>query len=131
MKPAKNMIEFSVKAFMLTALLCFPLSLSAQSPLDGTWETGEDNTVVEVSEQGGVVTGKLVSSDNAKAKVGTEILRNFSLVNGVWTGSLYAPKRGKEYKATIAPSADTLNINVSAGIGSKKVTWTRAVAAKS
>ena len=131
MKPAKNLIEFSVKALMLSVMLCFPLSLAAQSPLDGTWQTGEDNTLVEVTEQGGVATGKLLSSDNPKAKVGTEILQKFSLVDGVWTGSIYAVKRGKVYPATITPSADTLDIKVSAGMMKKKVAWTRVTAPKS
>lgn len=130
MQPTKNMIKFNLKAFMLTAILCFPLSLAAQSPLDGTWQTGEDNTLVEVTEQDGVATGKLLSSDNPKAKVGTEILQKFSLADGVWTGSIYAVKRGKVYPATIKPSADTLDITVSAGMMKKKVAWTRATAKK-
>jgi uncharacterized protein (DUF2147 family) len=132
MKAAANFVEYGFKVMVLIAVLGSPLSLAAEGTLDGTWQTGEDNSLVEVTEQGGVSTGKLVSSDNPKAKIGTEILRNFKLVDGVWTGTLYAAKRGKLYPATITPSADTLSINVSAGMMTKKVSWTKAspVAAK-
>lgn len=132
MEPASDYFQWSIKATVLTLMFCFPFSLAAQGTLEGSWQTGEDNSVVTVTGQDGVFTGKLVSSDNPKAKLGTEILRNFSLVDGVWTGKLWAAKRGKLYNATITPSADTLKINVSAGMMNKKVAWTKTspVAAK-
>jgi len=115
--------EIGVRIFVLILLLCFPLSLFAQDSLAGVWQTGEDNSEVKIIEQDGVYSGKLVSSDNPKAKMGTEILKELSQVDGTWKGSLYAAKRGKWYKASIVPSSDTLNITVSAGIVTQKVTW--------
>jgi uncharacterized protein (DUF2147 family) len=108
---------------MLAVMLCFTPGLEAQNGLAGTWQTGEDNTVVEVYQQDGEYFGKLVSSDNPKAKMGTQILRNFSQADGVWKGTIYAVKRDKLYKASIVPSADTLNITVSAGMMTQKLAW--------
>jgi len=110
---------------LLAGLLVFSADLAAQGALDGRWNTGEDNSIVEVFERDSEVFGKLVSSDNDKAKIGTEILRNFKEVDGVWTGKIYSAKRDKLMDATVAPSADVLNISVSAGMGSKKLTWKR------
>jgi len=115
----------SMSSILLAMMLYFPLCAEAQSDLEGVWQTGEDNSKVEVFEQDGEYFGKLISSDNPKAKIGTEILRNFSQVNGVWQGTLYAVKRDKLYKASIAPSPDTLNITVSAGMLTQKLSWTK------
>jgi len=125
MRIGAAIFKIGVRSFVLILMLCFPLSLLAQDSLAGVWQTGEDNSEVKITEQDGVHSGKLISSDNPKAKIGTEILKEFSQVDGAWKGSLYAAKRGKWYKASIVPSSDTLNITVSAGIVTQKVTWNR------
>ena len=99
--------------------------LAADGELNGKWQTGEDNSVVELTETNGVAVGKLVSSDNPKAVMGTEILRNVTQADGVWKGKIWAAKRKKLMDATITPSADALQIKVSAGLVSRNVTWTR------
>lgn len=112
---------------VMTYLLLLVISsqLAAQGELTGNWQTGEDNSVVEVTESNGIAVGKLVSSDNPKAIMGTEILRNVTQSNGVWKGKIWAAKRQKLMDATITPSADTLQIKVSAGMISRNVTWMR------
>ena len=116
------------ESLVLATLMMLGLTANAiaQSTLEGNWQTGEDNSVVTVETAYGVITGKLISSDNPKAKMGTEILRNFKQIKGVWTGQVYAAKKDKLYDATISPDANVLNIKVSAGIASKKLTWKRA-----
>ncbi|HMB59022.1 MAG TPA: DUF2147 domain-containing protein [Xanthomonadales bacterium] len=126
MKTANRRFRSQIRAIIFGIFFACFSALAAEPGLDGNWQTGEDNTVVSVSAQDGVYTGKLVSSDNPKAKVGTEILRNVSLVDGVWKGSLYAPKRDKVMDAVITPATDELSIKVSAGLVRKTVTWTRA-----
>ena len=98
-------------------------SLSAQSALDGKWNTGENNTIVQTYEKDGAWYGKIVSSNNPKAKLGTEILRGFKQDGDVWKGKLYAAKRDKILKAEIVPSDDKLNITVIAGFFEKKIKW--------
>ena len=113
----------------VSVVVCMLLSAMAvgaeQNSLDGRWQTGEDNSIVEVFEQDGEYFGKLVSSDNPNARIGTEILRNFTAAGGTWKGKLYAAKRDKLLDAVITPKADTLNIEVKAGMVSRKLAWQR------
>lgn len=120
-----------VVGLVIAALCSVSGTYAAEGALNGFWQTGEDNSIVEVTETNGVATGKLVSSDNPKAVVGTEILRNFSETGGAWKGSIYAVRRDKLMDATITPSADSLAIDVDAGLMSKDLSWTRAPAAQS
>lgn len=114
-----------IGAMLCLLLLILSSDIAAQGELNGKWQTGEDNSVVEVTETNGVAVGKLVSSDNPKAVLGTEILRNVTQSGGQWKGKIWAAKRKKLMDATITPSADILQIKVSAGVVSKNVTWNR------
>jgi len=125
MKPHLTIAYPVATGIFLLSLAFYSCSLCADSAIDGVWQTGEDNSTVETFERDGEVFGKLVSSDNPKAKIGTEILRNFTETNGVWKGTLYAVKRDKLLNATIVPSANSLKINVSAGLMSQKLSWDR------
>lgn len=122
----RSTLLFSISLFLtLPLMLVFSSHAKAQSALDGSWQTGEDNTIVKIETVDGTATGKLVSSDNTKARAGTEIVRDFQQVEGIWTGKIFAAKRNKLMDATITPAADSLNIKVSAGMMSKKLVWTR------
>ena len=115
-------------AFMslaLVAMLGVTDSYAVPGALTGKWATGEDNTVVEVSEVNGVATGRVLSSDNPKAVPGTEVLKNFSESDGVWKGSIYSIAMGKTLNGTITPSAESLAISASIGFIKKNLTWTR------
>ena len=122
LRTAMSAVTRASTALLLTVGLS---ALAAQDGLEGDWQTGEDNTVVRVTALDGVYTGKLLSSDNRKAKVGTEILRDFKPTDGAYKGTIYAVKRDKLMDATITPAGNVLNIKVSAGIVSKKLSWTR------
>jgi len=67
--------------------------------------------------------GKIVSSDNPKAKIGNDILRAFKKEVGKWSGQLFAAKRGKMLDAVIEPQKEALNITVSAGFFTKSLVW--------
>ena len=123
-----NSIAACSKNLFLAALLMLGITghAFATTALDGNWQTGEDNSVVHVESSDGVATGKLISSDNPKAKMGTEILRNFKQTKGVWNGEIYAAKKDKLYNATITPTENSLEIKISAGVVSKKLSWKRA-----
>ena len=100
--------------------------LSAQDFPKGIWLTGEENTKIETYEKEGAWYGKIVSSDNPKAKIGNDILRGFKQEDGKWKGKLFAAKRGKILDAVIEPTEDDLNIMVSAGFFSKTLAWKKA-----
>ena len=100
--------------------------LSAQDFPEGIWLTGEENTKIETYEKAGAWYGKIVASDNPKAKIGNDILRGFRQEDGKWKGKLFAAKRGKILDAVIEPIEDDLNITVSAGFFSKTLVWKKA-----
>jgi uncharacterized protein (DUF2147 family) len=113
------------KIASILILIAFIPSLLAAAPLSGVWNAGEDNTRIETYQKDGAWFGKILSSDNSKAKVGTDILLGFTEADGVWTGKMFAPKRDKTVDATIQSAADELTITVSVGLIKKTLTWTR------
>ena len=107
----------------LIVALGFITSLSAQEFPKGIWLTGEEGTKIETYQKEGAWYGKIVSSDNPKAKIGKDILQEFKLKDGQWQGKLFAAKRGKILDAIIEPTQGVLNIKVSAGFFSKELAW--------
>ena len=114
----KNLLLISVLTLVVVAL-------NGQEMTEAVWLTGEENTKIETFQRDGLWYGKIVSSDNSKAKIGKEILQDFVEIDGEWKGKLYAAKKDKLMNAVIIPSFEKLNITVSAGLFKKKLTWTR------
>ena len=106
---------------ILFSLMTF--SLSAQEMVTGIWLTGEENTKIETYQKDDLWYGKIVSSDNPKAKIGKDILKDFVKIDGEWKGSLYAAKKDRLLNAVIIPSEEQLNITVSAGLFKKNLSW--------
>ncbi len=116
-----------MKKLSIILLTLFMVSaLSAQDFPKDIWLTGEENTKIETYEKEGTWYGKIVSSDNPKAKIGNDILRGFQQEDGKWKGKLFAAKRGKILDAVIEPTEDDLNITVSAGFFTKTLVWKKA-----
>ncbi|MCR9287142.1 MAG: DUF2147 domain-containing protein [Bacteroidetes bacterium] len=113
------------KLSILFIALFYIFALSAQDSLKGIWLTGEENTKIETYQKDGVWFGKIVSSDNPNAKIGTDILRDLKKDNGEWKGKIFAAKRGKIMDAIIEPTKNILKITVSAGFFSKNLEWKR------
>jgi len=114
------------KLSIIFIALFFISALSAQDSLKGIWLTGEENTKIETYEKDGAWYGKILSSDNPNAKIGTDILKGFKQENGEWKGKLFAAKRGKVLDAVIKPAKNILNITVTVGFFSKDLEWKRA-----
>ncbi len=110
------------KLAILTLVLFTTISMNAQS-LAGIWNTGEENTKIEITEDNGVVSGKILSSDNAKAKIGKQIIKDVKFSNGEWKGQLYAAKKGKWYDAVLKENGSQLDITIKVGWMSKTITW--------
>ena len=100
-------------------------SAIAQSDLEGIWETGEDNTKIEIGQLNGHLKGKIKSSDNGKATIGKVILKDLKKDGFNWTGQIYAARRGKWYNVEITPNQRILELEISAGIFSKSIVWKR------
>ena len=110
--------------FVLLAIISAS-SVFAQNSnsIEGKWQTGVDNTVIETYEKDGAWYGKIISSDNPKASIGFDILRDFKVEGDSWKGQIYAVKKGKLLDAEINPAKDKLMIKVSSGLFSKDLEW--------
>ncbi len=115
-----------MKIFASIFILLLSLAgMQAQTAPTGVWNTGEDNTLVEITKVGGSYVGKLISSDNPDAKIGNLLLKDLKSVGGEWKGQLYAPNRGAWYEATVEAKGDRLVIKVGSGFMSKTIEWAK------
>ena len=108
---------------IIFVVLFATFSMNAQQDLAGIWNTGEDNTKIEITEDAGVFKGKILSSDNAKAKIGTQIIKDVKLSNGEYKGKLYAAKRGEWYDVVLKENSSQLDITIKVGWMTKTVEW--------
>ncbi len=128
----------------LLLVLAFAGILFAQpdgNQILGIWNTDDGDSKIEIVKCGDNYCGSIVSMKtprnderNANASlrnrplVGVQVLTGFKYAgSNSWTGgTLYAPKRGNAMSAKLKLSTqDSLEITVSAGLASRKVTWTR------
>ncbi len=129
---------------MVNKLLVFVLfmgTFSAYSQtkdiIEGRWLTAAGDSHVLIYEKGGKFFGRLIwlknpadsngmprldkNNPNAglskRPLIGSEILRDFSFIDGVWEGgSIYDPKTGKTYSCIIS-LASRNKINVRGYVG--------------
>lgn len=111
------------KTGLIFSLLLLTLTMNAQQAFEGVWNTGKENTKIEISEQDGTYGGVIVSSDNAKVEQGTEILKDVKSVDGEWKGKVFALKRGKWLDAVLEEKGEILLVSVKAGMMSTTLEW--------
>lgn len=111
---------------VLCAFLLSIISLQAQKAPTGVWNTGSDNSQIEITEVDGSYVGTLISSDNAKAKIGKQLIKDLESDGKTWKGKLFAPKKGKWLDATIQEKGNQLLITVGSGFMSKTLEWNKA-----
>ncbi|MEO0723256.1 MAG: hypothetical protein AAFZ63_01860 [Bacteroidota bacterium] len=112
-------------SLLMSCFLLSILSMNAQQSIAGVWNTGNDNTKIEITEVDGVYEGRIFSSDNDKAPIGKRLLKDVQLVDGEWQGKLYAAKREEWMDAVLEATGDELAITVKAGWVSRTVEWSR------
>ncbi len=112
-----------MKTVFTCCMLCLAISMQAQTSLVGIWNTGKDNTKIEITEDNGVYQGKIASSDNASTKIGKQMLKDVKLDGGKWKGKMYSPKRDNWYNAVLEEKGSKLSVTVKAGIMSQTLEW--------
>ena len=112
-----------MKILLICYIVFSPMVMNAQASLDGIWNMGQDNTKIEITEDNGSYVGKIVSSDNANAKIGNIILKDVKSVGGKWKGKMYSPKRNEWYDAVVALEGKQLLLTVGSGFKSKTLKW--------
>lgn len=99
---------------------------NTKQSIEGIWDSGTENTKIEILQSNGEWVGKIKSSDNEEATIGKVILKDLKKQNEKWVGKLFAVKRQKWTDVEIIPNGTKLDLMVSAGLSSKKVQWSKA-----
>lgn len=100
-------------------------SINAQQNIYGIWNTGQENTEIEIKSENGIYIGKIISSDNSKVKKGTLILKDVKLISGEWKGELYSLKKKEWFDAILQLNERIIVITVKSEWGSKTMKWTK------
>ncbi|NPD47956.1 DUF2147 domain-containing protein [Lentimicrobium sp. S6] len=111
---------------VLTVVLIGLISLKgmAQNDVKGKWAVGEQNNVIEIIQIDGVYSGKLISSDNPKAKIGMATVKDLKQnKKGKLEGKVYSAKREKWYDAEFTRKDNKLIVEISIGFFSKTIEW--------
>lgn len=98
-------------------------SSMAQQPILGRWNTGQENTVIEIKEVLGKIEGKIIASDNMKAPIGRLMLKDIQRKDGHIKGSLYGLRKGKWFDASFSPQSKNMEVTVNAGWVTRKLNW--------
>jgi hypothetical protein len=109
--------------FLIAVFAIIGSSMFAQTDISGTWNTGDQNTMVKIEQADGVYTGTIISSDNDKAEPGTLIMKDVKPKKDKLEGKLFAIRKGKWLDAELLPSDDKLVITISVGFRGKTVEW--------
>ncbi len=109
----------------LFLVIISPMYVKSQSLVAGVWNTGEENTKVEIFENEGVLTGKIHSSDSKKVKIGLIMFKDIEAADGCWKGKIYSLKRQKWFDVLMKPNGNKLELEVSTGFYKKSIEWVR------
>lgn len=131
--------------FTIVALLVSIAPALASTPITGHWLTAGKDSVVEISECGQRLCGKVSRLVNPKPGrptvdannpnpalrkrpiVGLAILSDFSDSGSDWDGTIYDPRSGKSYRSKVARNADgTLKVQGCIAFFCQTQTWTAA-----
>lgn len=107
-----------------------PLGERSSQGILGRWQDEEHGAVVEVSEDAGTFTGRIVSTPLPGVKKGLTVFvgLKFEAKKDHWIGEVYAPRRNKKYRATYRVEGRVLSMKVTFGPLWKTVRWFRVVA---
>lgn len=112
-----------MKILIMCFLLATTVTMNAQQSIVGIWNTGKENTKIEIAEVDGLYQGKIISSENKEAPVGKLLLKDVKAVRKGYKGKLFAAKKGEWMDADIKEKNGELSITVSAGFMSKTLEW--------
>lgn len=105
----------------ILGLLLTSISVHAQQSIDGVWNTGKENTTIEIKNE----IGKIYSSDNQKATEGKIMIKEIKKTGNSYKGKLYIIKKNRWVDAEFMPNGNSLSVTVSAGWQSKTLKWTK------
>jgi uncharacterized protein (DUF2147 family) len=118
----------------------------AATPVTGKWLNRDKDSIIEISQCGQVVCGRVAkilkpAADGGSATdrfnpnpalrsrpiAGLEILSGFTREKATWRGRIYDPRNGKSYKSFLTRNADgTLKVQGCIAFLCQTQTWTPA-----
>jgi hypothetical protein len=113
-----------MKQVLVFLVLIVSSKIFGQNEIVGKWNTGKENSIVEIYEDSGALFGKIISSDQPGV-VGKINLRNLENKGDHWEGELFVFKRRSWYDVSIHEENDTLYLIISVGFFEKEVQWPR------
>lgn len=108
---------------VLFSILFLSVSIYAQKSIEGIWDTGMENTKIEIKAADSKIEGKIYASDNSKAPKGKLMVKDVSKNNQVYKGKLYIIKKDRWVDAVFVRTGDKLIVTISAGFQKKTVEW--------
>ena len=124
-----------MKLFTKTALATTTMGIAsmafAADPLaNTTWQTydeGQPKAVIKITESGGVLTGKIISTATEKGKkyVGMTVITGLKADgNGKYSGGkITDPEKNKAYRMTAEVKGNTMDVKGHLGPFSRTQTW--------
>jgi hypothetical protein len=114
-----------MKALLIGTLILISVSVGAQEFIQGQWQTGRENTIIEIAPVNGEWFGKIKSSDNEKVSIGKVILKDLKKKNDKWPGTLFVVKKQAWYNVEITPHKTVLDLKIFAGFLTNETRWTK------
>ena len=121
---------FTKTALAVAGIGAASMAFAADPLANTTWQTyddGQPKAVVKITESGGVLTGKIISTATSKGKkyVGMTVISGLkSDGNGKYSGGkITDPEKNKSYRMTASLNGSTLDIKGYLGPFSRSQTW--------
>jgi hypothetical protein len=104
---------------LLFGFLFTSITTNVQQSIEGIWNTGQDNTKIEIIGS----NGKIYSSDNKKATVGKPMIKELKKHENTYKGKLYLIRKNRWVDAVFVPNGNSLSVTISGGLQSKTLNW--------
>ncbi len=112
---------------LLSILFCVILWVSFtpghEPSIEGIWDTGKDNTLIEIKKTNSKLEGKVYSSNNAEAPKGKLIIKDLVEKDNYLTGQVYIIKKDRWVNAQLQRNGNTLKVTLSNGWSKKELDW--------
>ena len=111
-----------MKLLFITVLLSF---FNISNSPEGIWIHKEEASRIEIYEDKGKLSGKLISSRHPFLETGIDILKDMEYKDGKWQGKIYIPKKKRWVNASFEQKNNLLFIELNLGYEIQKVHWYR------
>lgn len=113
------------QAILLSLLFLGSFTTQAQESMAGQWNTGRENTIIEMKQDGSEWLGTILSSENEKAEIGKLMVKELQKKGEGFEGKIYVIRRERWMEAYFEPEGNSMKVTVSAGMMKRSIDWTK------